>query len=142
MDKIPTIKPRESQLGSGGTTDRNSSLPGLPWSSKRAGGDPGFDFPDDLIEPLDNDDKILAATGGTKGDPVTDRILEELLNATGQGQCDGLNAGSTVALNDLSPPSLVNISMDDSESDRSEGVEFSQGCWRVSTGYRYGPTRL
>ena len=59
-------------MGSVGTTDRTSSLPDLPWSSKRVGSESGFDFPEDFIEAPANDDTILAtevdAQTGTTGD--------------------------------------------------------------------------
>ena len=110
VDRIPAIKPGESQLGSVGTTYRACSLPGLPWSSKRAGNEPGFCFPGDFNEALDNDDAILAADVGTQADSAVDTIHEELVNDAEQDQADNLNVGSTVEIKDPSPSSPIDSS--------------------------------
>ena len=76
-------------------------------------------IPGDFNEALDKDDTILAADVGTQTDSAVDTILEELVNVTEQDQ-----VGSTVEIKDLTASSPVVNSVEDSDSDHSEEVEF------------------
>ena len=47
VGKIPAINTKETPMGSVGTTERVTTLAGVPWSSKRIGDDSVLDSPGD-----------------------------------------------------------------------------------------------
>ena len=106
--KIPTIKTEETQMGSVGTTDKVTTLAGLPWSSKRVGNDTTLNFPGDFDEAHDDDDDtILAVEEDTQTGTTGDKILEALMHINEQSQTEEAGPGSTVHIRH---PSLFSTS--------------------------------
>ena len=111
-------------MGSVGTTDRVTTLAGVPWSSKRIGNDTALNFPGDFDEAHHDDDTILAEEQDAQTGPVGDKILEELMHVNEQGQAEEAGPGSTVHIRHPSFSSTSDSSGGDSDSVQDESTGF------------------
>ena len=75
VGEIPAIKTKELHMGSVGTTDRVTTLAGMPWSSKSVGNDSVLNSPGDFDGTHDDDDTILADEVDTQAGLAGDKIL-------------------------------------------------------------------